>query len=91
MNNKILILSIINIFSAIGYSLIAPLFPSLASDKKIGENIIGLIISCFPLSDILSTIFVPYLIFKFTRKKNIYVRSNFRRKLHNIVWIFKIF
>ena len=69
MNNKILILSIINIFSAIGYSLIAPLFPSLASDKKIGENIIGLIISCFPLSDILSTIFVPYLIFKFTRKK----------------------
>ena len=40
MNNKILILSIINIFSAIGYSLIAPLFPSLASDKKIGENII---------------------------------------------------
>ena len=72
MNKKILILSIINIFSCLGYSLIAPLFPPLANDKKIGENIIGLIISFYPLSDFLSTLLVPYLIYKFTRKKIFY-------------------
>ena len=75
MNFQILILAIINSFSALGYSLIAPLFPTLGKDKKIGEDIIGIIISFFPFSNILIIFFLPYLIYNFGRKKIFYLAA----------------
>ena len=75
MNFQIFILAIINSFSAVGYSLIAPLFPTLGKDKKIGEDIIGTIISFFPLSNFLIIFFVPTLIYNFGRKKIFYLAA----------------
>ena len=51
MNYQIFILFILNTFSAVGYSLIAPLFPTLESKQNLGEDLIGFIISMFPLTN----------------------------------------
>jgi hypothetical protein len=47
---EISLLVVLNAFSSIGYSLLAPLYPSLAKRKGIDENTIGLVFSSFAIS-----------------------------------------
>jgi len=74
MNFQIFILFILNTFSAVGYSLIAPLFPTLKK-HNIGEDLIGFIISMFPLTNFGITPFCPYLIYRFGRIKIFYIAA----------------
>lgn len=72
MKTEILLLFFINILSAIGYSLIAPLFPFEAATRGIKENMCGIVISIFAVSNFLATPFGPSLISKYGRKNIFY-------------------
>ena len=72
MNKNILLLFCINLFSAMGYSLISPLFPSIGEKHNLNEAIIGWIISIYALFNFSITPFVPLLVIKFGRK-NIFI------------------
>lgn len=72
MNNQVLLLFFINLFSAMGYSLIAPLYPSLSTEHHINETLTGWIISIFALSNSISTPFTPNLCLKYGRKNIFY-------------------
>ena len=73
MKKEIIILFFINISSAIGYSLIAPLYSSEAIKRDIKEDLCGLIISMFAFSNFFATPFCPALIGKYGRKKILYI------------------
>lgn len=73
MTRELYFLFFINICSAVGYSLIAPLYSTEANKRDIKENICGLIISMFAISNFLATPFIPSLIAKYGRKKIFYV------------------
>ena len=57
----------INTLSGMGYSLAAPLFPSLGKNGELSENILGWIISIYSLAGTLLTPFIPYLTNKYPR------------------------
>ena len=86
MKKEILVLFFINICSAIGYSLIAPLYPSEAIKRDIKERLCGVIISMFALSNFFATPFCPALIGRYGRKKIFY----FACRLEVIFKYFKI-
>jgi len=67
-----IIFFLMNTFSGMGYSVLAPLFPSLATKLGLTESLIGSIISIYALSNILITPFTPYLFKKFSRIKLLY-------------------
>ena len=68
----IFLLVIVNIISGVGYSLCAPLFPIIALEKGITESTIGLIISAYPISNLLITPFGSK-IFKLIGKGNVFL------------------
>lgn len=68
MKTEIILLFLVNIGSAIGYSLIAPLFPSIALERGISEALIGTIMASFAVSNVIITPFYRY-IFNFFGKK----------------------
>jgi predicted MFS family arabinose efflux permease len=72
MKTEIILLFFINVCSAIGYSLIAPLYPYEAKKRDIQENICGIVISMFAVSNFFATPFCPTIISKFGRKKTFY-------------------
>lgn len=72
MNRQVLLLFCINLFSAMGYSLIAPLYPTLGEERHINEDVLGWIISVYALFNFLITPFTPYLSSKFGRKTIFY-------------------
>lgn len=67
-----IILFFINTFSGMGYSILAPLFPSLGTKDGLTESIIGWIISIFAMSNTLITPFTPYLCNKYGRIQLLY-------------------
>jgi len=67
MKNEIILLFMINVLSAVGYSLIAPLFPSIAINKGVSEFTIGLTFSCFAISNVITIPLTPQLIKKYGR------------------------
>lgn len=69
------VLFFMNMLSGTGYSILSPLFPSLAIKKGITETMIGLVISIFDLSNTIITAFTPLLCIKFTRIKLLYVST----------------
>lgn len=69
MQNQILILFCINTFSAIGYSLIAPLYPMIAREKGVTEFIVGLIFSSFAVSNVLIIPIIPKLVTLIGKRK----------------------
>ena len=87
MNKNILLLFFINLFSAMGYSLISPLFPSIGEKHNINEAIIGWIISTYALFNFSITPFVPILVIKFGRK-NIFIISVFLEAICTIFYGF---
>ena len=60
---------LINIFSGMGYSLVSPLFPTLGKQDKLNEEILGLIISTYSISNTILTPFIPALSKKISRIK----------------------
>lgn len=66
MKNSSLFL-LINTLSGMGYSLAAPLFPSLGNSEILTEEILGWIISTYSLAGTLLTPFVPFLTKKYNR------------------------
>ena len=66
MKNSSLFL-LINTLSGMGYSLAAPLFPSLGNGEVLTEDILGWIISTYSLAGTILTPFVPYLTNRYNR------------------------
>lgn len=74
LSAKILIILTFSMFSQLGYSLLAPLFPPLATSLKVSDTIIGLIFSSYAFSNFLFILLTPKLIQIFS-KKNILLIS----------------
>jgi MFS family permease len=72
MFSQILLLFIINILSAIGYSLIAPLYPPVALTKRVPEYVIGFIFSCFAISNVITIPLTPKFVKQYGRKRVFY-------------------
>jgi MFS family permease len=73
MTKEIWLLFIINTLSAVGYSLVAPLYPLIAFERGLKEHIIGLIIALFAISNFLSTPIVPKYISKHGKNNMFYL------------------
>ena len=61
------ILFFMNMFTGMAYSIIAPLFPEIASRHGVDEEILGYIISILAFSSFCTAPFVPIMIKKFGR------------------------
>lgn len=72
MNYQIALLFVINLCSAMGYSLVAPLFPVLSTTRYIGDDLIGWIISVYALFNFSVTPICPILVNKYGRKNVFY-------------------
>ncbi len=68
ISKKMLIIILFAIFSQIGYSLLAPLYPFLAEERGVSSSLVGIIFSSFAISNFLLTILTPYLSEKCGRK-----------------------
>ena len=73
-NGKILIILLFAIFSSLGYSLLAPLYPFEAKERDIGESMIGVIFSSFAFSNFLFIAAAPKLI-KLIGKNDLLIMS----------------
>ena len=77
MKKSIILLICMNTFSAMGYSIVAPLFPVLGKDFSISEALLGWIISTYAISNCITTPFVPKLCKRFSRIKLLYLATFF--------------
>jgi predicted MFS family arabinose efflux permease len=59
--NTIVYLLLTNCYFGINYSLIAPLYPAIAIEKGLSEDIIGMILSVYALFTVLVTPLIPRL------------------------------
>ncbi len=66
---------LINMLSGMGYSLAAPLFPSLGNNGELNEEILGWIISTYSLASTIFTPLVPYLTKRFSRIKLLFIST----------------
>lgn len=73
MISQIVLLFSINVLSAIGYSLLAPLYPSEAISKGVEEYQIGLIFSFFAISNLIAIPLTPKLIGIYGRRRLFYI------------------
>ena len=69
------ILTFINMFNGMAYSIIAPLFPSIADKHGVSEEILGYIISTCAFSSFCISPLVPQIIKKFGRIKVLYLST----------------
>jgi MFS family permease len=72
MKNQIVFLFIVNVLSAIGYSLLAPLYPFIALQKNVSETTIGLVFSCFSFANVITITLTPKYIQIFGRRALFY-------------------
>ena len=72
-----IILLILNILNSMGYSIIAPLFPTLGKRNGLNDGLIGIIISSYSISGFLCTPFIPLMVQKFGRIKLLYISTFF--------------
>ena len=86
MKNSNLFL-LINTLSGMGYSLAAPLFPSLSDSDQLSEELLGWIISTYSLAGTLLTPFVPFLTKKFNRV-NLLIVSTFLEAVCTLLYGF---
>jgi MFS family permease len=73
MNNEFMLLFTITFFSSLGYSLIAPLYPSLAKERNIGEEMCGFTLSSYSIASVLICPICPILIHRVGRKRIFYL------------------
>ena len=77
MKKSLILLFCMNMFSGMGYSIVAPLFPSLEKYFSISEALLGLIISTYAISNTCITSFIPLLCKHFSRIKLLYFATFF--------------
>ena len=77
MKKSLILLFCINMFSGMGYSLVAPLFPILENDFSISEALLGWIISTYAISNCIITPFIPRLCKRFSRISLLYFSTFF--------------
>ena len=77
MKKSLILLFCMNMFSGIGYSIVAPLFPILENDFSISEALLGWIISTFAISNCIITPFIPRLCKRFSRISLLYFATFF--------------
>ena len=77
MKKPLILLFCMNMFSGMGYSIVAPLFPILENYFSIGEALLGLIISTYAISNTLITPFIPLLCKRLSRIKLLYFATFF--------------
>ena len=77
MKKAIILLICMNMFSAMGYSIVAPLFPVLGKDFSISEALLGWIISTYAITNCITTPFIPKLCKRFSRIKLLYFATFF--------------
>ena len=77
MKKPLLLLFCMNMFSGMGYSIVAPLFPSLQKYFSIGEALLGVIISTYAISNTIITPFIPSICKHFSRIKLLYFATFF--------------
>ena len=70
--NAITLLFFMNMFSGMGYAIMAPLFPSLGKKFEMDESLIGWILSTYAISNCIITPFIPSLCKYYTRIKILY-------------------
>jgi len=86
MNKEVIfLLFMIMLLSGIGYSLMNPFYPSVATSKGLTESVIGLIFSCFAISSVIAIPIITYLIKKFGRMELLYFSLILEVKLIFIV------
>ncbi len=73
MLRNIVFLIFINICSAIGYSLIAPLYSLEAEKRSMGKDICGIVIGFYAFSNFITTPFIPNLVNIFGRRSIFYI------------------
>jgi MFS family permease len=73
MSSQILLLFLINVLSAIGYSLIAPLYPFVAESKGVSDFTIGVIFSSFAISNVIAIPLTPKLANSIGRRRLFYI------------------
>ena len=61
------VLFFMNIFTGMAYSIVAPLFPGIATKHNVNEDVLGLLISIGAFASFCAAPFVPKLIGKFGR------------------------
>ena len=81
------VLFFMNMFTGMAYSIIAPLFPGIATKHNVNEDILGLLISIGALASFCAAPFVPKLISKFGRIDLLYF-STFGEATCVILWLF---
>ena len=64
-----------NMFSGMGFSILAPLFPAIGMKNGMTESLIGWVLGIFALSSTCISPFIPLLIKKFTRIKLLYLAT----------------
>ena len=72
MIKAIFLLFVINTLTAMGYSLIAPFYPTLALQRNVSESVCGVVFAMFAVSNFFATPFCPSLISKYGRKNMFY-------------------
>ena len=77
MKKSVILLICMNTFSAMGYSIVAPLFPVLGKDFSISEALLGWIISTYAIANCITTPFIPKLCKKYSRIKLLYFATFF--------------
>ena len=77
MKKSIILLICMNMFSAMGFSIVAPLFPVLGKDFSISEALLGCIISTYAITNCITTPFVPKLCKRFSRIRLLYFATFF--------------
>ncbi|MCQ2821645.1 MAG: MFS transporter [archaeon] len=74
-----------------GYSILAPLFPTLIKDGQMSESSIGWMLSFYSLCNFLITIFCPYLFQKYGRIKSLYFCTIAEASMTAFYGLFKYF
>ena len=77
MKKSIILLICMNMFTGMGYSIVAPLFPVLEKYFSINEALLGWIISTYAISNCIITPFIPKLCKRFSRIKLLYFATFF--------------
>ncbi len=68
MKFEIIVLFIINLVSGAGYSLVSPLFPSMAKKIGLSDSTIGFIISSYAIANLIATPFSRKFFYYFGKK-----------------------
>ena len=89
MKKSLILLMCMNMLSGMGYSLVAPLFPSLSKDFSLGESLMGCIISIYAIANTLITPLIPSLCKYFSRIKLLYLATFFEASC-TFICVFRI-